>query len=146
MGQTAPAERKKVLMRLADLIEAEALALTVLGVRDNGTEIAMALKAEAMSCAATFRYYAEAIDKQYGEIAPTAPGTLGLAAGVFTAGLSRAHRMIAAIRSGVVHVNTYGGADLTVPLSGHKQSGNGSDKSLHAIEKYQDLKTAWIAL
>jgi gamma-glutamyl-gamma-aminobutyraldehyde dehydrogenase len=418
-----PSARKKVLMRLADLIEAEALALTILGVRDNGTEIAMALKAEAMSCAGTFRYYAEAIDKTYGEIAPTASGTLGLihrepvgvvaaivpwnfplmigawkiapalaagnsvvlkpgesaslsllrlgalaheaglpdgalnvvtgtgpevgaalalsmdvavlaftgsggtgrrlleysaqsnmkrvylelggkspnvvfadtpdldraaqvtangifrnagqvcvagsrlivesnihddfvaavqhhaeamrvgdplsvdtdigavhsdaqlqidltavtraqsegaslitggtqilqgsggtymaptilsrvppqsdlfqrevfgpvlsvtafdtedeaialangtdlglAAGVFTGGLSRAHRMIAAIRSGVVHVNTYGGADMTVPLSGHKQSGNGSDKSLHALEKYQDLKTAWIAL
>ena len=42
-----PAERKKVLLKLADLIEAEALALAVLGVRDNGTEIAMAFKAEA---------------------------------------------------------------------------------------------------
>ena len=43
----APAARKKVLHRIADKIEAEALALTVLGVRDNGTEFNMALKAEA---------------------------------------------------------------------------------------------------
>jgi 4-(gamma-glutamylamino)butanal dehydrogenase len=70
----------------------------------------------------------------------------GLAAGVWTANLSRAHRMVRGIRSGVVHVNTYGGADATVPLAGMKQSGNGADKSLHALEKYTDLKTAWIQL
>jgi 4-(gamma-glutamylamino)butanal dehydrogenase len=70
----------------------------------------------------------------------------GLAAGVWTRDLSRAHRMVRGIRSGVVHVNTYGGADVTVPLSGMKQSGNGADKSLHALDKYTDLKTAWIQL
>jgi gamma-glutamyl-gamma-aminobutyraldehyde dehydrogenase len=70
----------------------------------------------------------------------------GLAAGVWTADLSRAHRMVAGIRAGVVHVNTYGGADNTVPLGGVGQSGNGHDKSLHALEKYVDLKTAWIQL
>lgn len=74
----APAARKKVLFAIADGIEAEALALAVLGVRDNGTELAMALKAEAGSAAATFRYYAEAIDKVAGEVAPTAPNVLGL--------------------------------------------------------------------
>ncbi len=45
-SRRAPAERKKVLLRLAEMIEAEALALAVLGVRDNGTEIGMAIKAE----------------------------------------------------------------------------------------------------
>jgi 4-(gamma-glutamylamino)butanal dehydrogenase len=54
--------------------------------------------------------------------------------------------MIRGIRAGVVHVNTYGGADVTVPLAGSKQSGNGADKSLHALDKYTDLKTAWIQL
>ncbi|CAG1005610.1 MAG: aldehyde dehydrogenase [Rhizobiaceae bacterium] len=77
-SRAAPAERKKVMHRIADLIERHALELAVLGVRDNGTEIAMALKAEPGSAAATFRYYAEAIDKVYGEIAPTAPNVLGL--------------------------------------------------------------------
>lgn len=70
----------------------------------------------------------------------------GLASGVWTANLSRAHRMIAGIKAGVVHVNTYGGTDGTVPLGGVRQSGNGHDKSLHALDKYTDLKTAWIAL
>lgn len=70
----------------------------------------------------------------------------GLAAGVWTANLTRAHRMIRGIRAGVVHVNTYGGTDATVPLGGVRQSGNGHDKSLHALDKYTDLKTAWVQL
>ncbi len=70
----------------------------------------------------------------------------GLAGGLWTADLGRAHRLIRAMRTGVVHVNTYGGPDVTVPLAGAKQSGNGADKSLHAFDKYLDLKTAWIKL
>jgi gamma-glutamyl-gamma-aminobutyraldehyde dehydrogenase len=54
--------------------------------------------------------------------------------------------MVHALRAGVVHVNTYGGSDLTVPLGGVKQSGNGHDKSPHALDKFLDLKTAWIQL
>ncbi|MBA83441.1 aldehyde dehydrogenase family protein [Thalassobius sp. S69A] len=70
----------------------------------------------------------------------------GLAAGIWTADLSRAHRMIRRVKSGLVHVNTYGGSDLTVPLGGMKQSGNGYDKSLHAFDKFLNLKSAWIKL
>ncbi|MBX5041300.1 aldehyde dehydrogenase [Rhizobium lentis] len=70
----------------------------------------------------------------------------GLASAVWTSNFSRAHRMVQAVRAGVVHVNTYGGSDLTVPLGGVKQSGNGHDKSPHALDKYLDLKTAWIQL
>ena len=71
----APAARKKVLLKWADLIKANALELAVLGVRDNGTEIGMALNAEPGSAAGTIRYYAEALDKIYGEVAPT-PGDI----------------------------------------------------------------------
>lgn len=70
----------------------------------------------------------------------------GLAGGVWTSDLSRAHRMVRALRTGVVHVNTYGGPDITVPMGGVRQSGNGHDKSLHALDKFLDLKTAWIRL
>lgn len=81
------------------------------------------------------------------EAVALANGTdFGLAAAVWTADLSRAHRMVRRIRAGIVHVNTYGGSDLTVPLGGVKQSGNGHDKSLHAFDKYLDLKTAWFKL
>ena len=77
-SRETPSYRKKILHRLADLIEENALELAVLGVRDNGTELNMALKAEPGSAAGTFRYYAEALDKMYGEIAPTDRNTLGL--------------------------------------------------------------------
>lgn len=70
----------------------------------------------------------------------------GLASAVWTSNLSKAHRMVRNIRAGVVHVNTYGGSDNTVPLGGVGQSGNGHDKSLHALDKYSELKTAWIQL
>lgn len=70
----------------------------------------------------------------------------GLSSAVWTSDLSRAHRCVAGIRAGLVHVNTYGGADNTVPLGGVGQSGNGHDKSMHAFDKYADLKTAWIQL
>lgn len=70
----------------------------------------------------------------------------GLAAGVWTSDLGRAHRMIQKIESGVVHVNCYGGAEITLPLGGLKQSGNGHDKSMHALDKFTSLKSAWISL
>ncbi len=70
----------------------------------------------------------------------------GLAGGVWTNDISRAHRMVRAMHTGVVHVNTYGGPDVTVPMGGVKQSGNGADKSLHAFGKFLDLKTAWFKL
>ena len=70
----------------------------------------------------------------------------GLAGAAWTSNLSRAHKMVRAVRTGVMHINTYGGADGTVPLGGVGQSGNGSDKSLHAIDKYINVKTAWIKL
>ena len=70
----------------------------------------------------------------------------GLAGGVWTSDLFRAHRMVREMHTGVVHVNTYGGPDVTVPMGGVKQSGNGHDKSLHAFDKFMDLKTAWIRL
>ncbi|GAA4697976.1 aldehyde dehydrogenase [Streptomyces youssoufiensis] len=70
----------------------------------------------------------------------------GLAAGVWTADLSTAHQVSRALRAGTVWVNCYEEGDLTVPFGGMKQSGNGRDKSAHALEKYTELKTTWIQL
>lgn len=69
-SRRAPAERKAVLLAWADLVEQNALELAVLGARENGTEIRMAYNAEPLTAARTIRYYAEALDKIYGEIAP----------------------------------------------------------------------------
>jgi 4-guanidinobutyraldehyde dehydrogenase/NAD-dependent aldehyde dehydrogenase len=68
----------------------------------------------------------------------------GLAAAVWTADIGKAIRTARALRAGTVHVNQYDNDDITVPFGGYKQSGNGRDKSLHAFDKYTELKTTWI--
>ncbi len=70
----------------------------------------------------------------------------GLGAAVWTRDLSRAHRMSRRLKAGSVFVNNYNDGDMTVPFGGYKQSGNGRDKSLHALEKFTELKTIWISL
>jgi 4-guanidinobutyraldehyde dehydrogenase / NAD-dependent aldehyde dehydrogenase len=70
----------------------------------------------------------------------------GLAAGVWTSDLSRAHRVARKLRAGSVWVNYWDGGDMTAPFGGYKQSGNGRDKSLHAFSKYTEVKATWINL
>ena len=70
----------------------------------------------------------------------------GLASAIWTNDLSRTRRVSKALRMGTVWVNCYEEGDLTVPFGGVKQSGFGSDKSLHAMDKFTDLKTTWIEL
>lgn len=70
----------------------------------------------------------------------------GLQAGVWTRDLNKAHAVARALRAGTVHVNQYDEDDITVPFGGYKQSGIGRDKSLHALDKYTELKTTWIRI
>ena len=70
----------------------------------------------------------------------------GLQAAVWTRDLNKAHGVARALRAGTVHVNQYNDDDITVPFGGFRQSGIGRDKSLHAFDKYTELKTTWIKL
>lgn len=73
----------------------------------------------------------------------------GLAAGLWTANLDRAHRMADRLHAGLVWVNGWDACDITMPFGGFKQSGFGRDRSLHALEKYADLKAisfSWSAM
>lgn len=70
----------------------------------------------------------------------------GLQASVWSSHIDRAHRVARALQAGTVHVNQYDEDDITVPFGGVKQSGNGRDKSLHAFDKYTELKTTWLRL
>lgn len=71
----------------------------------------------------------------------------GLAAAVWTSNVTTAHQVSRRLRAGTVWVNCYDeGGDMNFPFGGFKQSGNGRDKSLHALEKYTELKSTLIKL
>lgn len=70
----------------------------------------------------------------------------GLGASVWTDDLTEAHRVAQALHVGTVSINTVDAVDVRTPFGGVKQSGNGRDLSLHAFDKYTDLKTTWVAL
>ncbi|MGB0901741.1 MAG: aldehyde dehydrogenase [Planktomarina sp.] len=68
----------------------------------------------------------------------------GLASGVFTQSLTRAHRMIRRIRSGIVWVNTYRAVSPIAPFGGHGLSGHGREGGLQAVLDYTKIKTVWL--
>ncbi|MEO1474120.1 MAG: aldehyde dehydrogenase family protein, partial [Pseudomonadota bacterium] len=68
----------------------------------------------------------------------------GLASAVWTDDLSVAHKVSRSIRAGLCYVNCYDCDDMTTPFGGFKESGIGRDKSLHALDKYTELKTTWM--
>ncbi|PXX92399.1 aldehyde dehydrogenase PuuC [Marinobacter vulgaris] len=70
----------------------------------------------------------------------------GLAAAVWTSNINTAHRVAKALRAGSVWINHYDGGDMTAPFGGFKQSGNGRDKSLHAFDKYTEIKATWLVI
>ena len=70
----------------------------------------------------------------------------GLAAGVWTADLELAHAAGRQLRAGLVWVNGWDSCDITMPFGGFRQSGFGRDRSMHALEKYADLKAVTITL
>ena len=70
----------------------------------------------------------------------------GLQANLWTRDVSRAHRLARRLKAGTVVVNNVWGSDITNPFGGYKQSGIGRDKSLHAMDKYCQVKNTYIQL
>ncbi|WP_075214901.1 betaine-aldehyde dehydrogenase [Mongoliimonas terrestris] len=70
----------------------------------------------------------------------------GLAAGVFTADLTRAHRVIAALKAGTTWINTYNLTPVEMPFGGMKQSGLGRENGRAALDAYTQVKSVYVAM
>jgi aldehyde dehydrogenase (NAD+) len=70
----------------------------------------------------------------------------GLAAGVWTRDVKKAHYVASKLQAGTVWINTYNVYDTAAAFGGYKQSGFGRDMSVHALEYYTQVKTVWVDL
>ncbi|MGY1821989.1 aldehyde dehydrogenase family protein [Geodermatophilus sp. SYSU D00079] len=70
----------------------------------------------------------------------------GLAAGLHTRDVARAHRVAARLQAGLVWVNTYGVLDVSLPFGGYKASGYGRENGPEALDEYLQTKSVYVAL
>jgi aldehyde dehydrogenase (NAD+) len=70
----------------------------------------------------------------------------GLAAGVWTRDIKKAHYVARKLQAGTVWVNTYNVYDTAAPFGGYKQSGFGREMSAHALQHYTQVKSVWVDL
>ena len=148
-----PRERKRVLLRWASLIDDHAEELAQLESADVGHPITDARNVDVPNARNCIAWYAEAIDKVYGEIAPTGADALALVGreplGVVGAVIPWNYPLIITawkLAPALVWINTFDASSLATPFGGVKDSGHGRDRSLHALDAYTHLKTTWVAL
>jgi len=87
-----------------------------------------------------------AFDDEAEVIARANDTEFGLSAGVFTADLTRAHRVIAQLQAGTCWINHYNVTPIELPFGGYKSSGLGRENGRAAIEHYTQLKSVYVAM
>lgn len=70
----------------------------------------------------------------------------GLAAGVFTQDITRAHRVVHQIQAGICWINSYGASPAQMPVGGYKQSGIGRENGLATLNHFTQIKAVYVGL
>ena len=71
---------------------------------------------------------------------------LGLAAGVFTKDIKRAHRVIHQLQAGICWINSYGNSPAEMPVGGYKQSGIGRENGIETLDQYTQTKSIYVGM
>jgi betaine-aldehyde dehydrogenase len=71
---------------------------------------------------------------------------LGLAAGVFTQDIKRAHRVIHQLQAGICWINSYGNSPAEMPVGGYKQSGIGRENGIETLDHYTQTKSIYVGM
>jgi len=85
-------------------------------------------------------------DREEEAVALANDSDYGLAAGLWTADVSRAHRVAQQLEAGMIFINRYGCYDFASPFGGLKRSGWGKEMALHSLASYTNLKSIWLKI
>src|SRR5207244_5893804 len=72
--------------------------------------------------------------------------TYGVAAGIWSRAVSKAHRVARALRAGTVWINCYNVFDPAAPFGGYKESGYGRELGRYALDLYTQVKSVWLKI